>query len=1493
MKAFFNWLTEISLRFRWITLLSIVVIMVAGGIAGTRLQQELLPPVEFPQTFILATVSGMTSEQTLNVVTARLEEAIASVPEIVNISSTTNGAFGAFIVAANDFGLNQQRLQNQIKAAIDTVWFPQRSIQPNGQDPKMFAATLMADLNPETLIYIGHRNPTFFFQLTPQVWENLAPTTIETILAYLANQRADSSEQSLLERLVEQEVVPQLNGIAQVASVQISGGQALPGEGGAAAVRVEGESPLLLLQLTPEVWQIAQSKLSDLGSLDEATTTRLSALPFSIPETAPALPASWQMDRFTTAQDLIEMGNVAGVLNTFMETGVIKGAPGQMSDLTADDIRQMLAIDPTMVEYFEAEHLVAMSPEVFAALPQDFIDGLDGFTRDALTAKALAESLTGATAERAPVNLPGAWRIQPPGILTFSFASLPLATFSVFDTSSTAAPATETPAETPAAAAETGGGTAALTQVFALVGGLFQGNADTSLQLADAWSTLAQEPQFAGRPLRTADDVLALGDGSAAAVLNQINDSVPAAFAGYEVRLFDSLTPEIINHFAAQEEAFFTRLEPAVLLKFSPAALAALPDTVLAGLDEATAAQVRAIADGSQPPAAAALGEQYTVDIPPADPAAPALAPIWTTVGDRLGGIELDSADDFFRFPPNFVYATPAEMMNDLIVNAGSFAPQIFGPLTVDNIQYMLTRDPAVFDTVSVDVLVLLAPDVQAALPEAVRQRLAEGEVFRPTTQVTRTNGASSLLVTVFKEGDANTVEAYYAVKALIDRINAQDPNIEVSVAFEQSSFIEKSISGVVKEGTLGAVFAIVVILVFLSGDSWKRRGRFITGTVMAAFFAALLAGVVLLNLESAGGDVAAAFEISDILIRLLAILGLLAALFIIFFPGGLPYPAWRSTLVIAVSIPLSLFAGLALMYWLPPAVNNLLSPLADSSPLVTFILRLFPASLTLNIMTLSGLTVAIGRVVDDSIVVLENIFRQIQSGIDKKEAILSGTRDVSVAIFAATGVAVVVFLPLGLTGGLIGEFFLPFGLAVTYALIASFFVAITVVPVLAYLFISAEDVPHEEETILEKTYVPALKAAMSNNLTRVGVIVLALISFVVGVYLFSQRPFAFIPAFGEPQIDITVELPSGTKIVDTNALVAQMETYLQENIAEDELITVRTIIGGGGLGLESLVGGGGGVTENRANIVVGIESQSYLDTVLPDIRARAEAIFGEGNVIVAKQTLASGGGFGGFELFVTGNNQDELAALDARIIEVLSEVEGLTNVTSNLSQVAAAGGGEGGSITYLRTDSRPSVSYTAELETENTIGVTQNAIEAIRTGVELPAGVTVGQGFNSELQSSGFVGVFVAMGIAVLIVVIILVFEFGSPIYWLAVILSISVAPVGAAIALALTDTVLGISALIGLLMLLGLAVTNAVVLIDRVGSNRYERGMGLYEAIIEAGGRRVRPILMTAVATITALLPLAVGLSEGAIIADSLGKVVIGGMISSTLLTLIVVPA
>lgn len=1614
MKSFFGLLTNLSLRFRLITMVLVIAVIVLGVISITQLKQELLPPIEFPQTIILGQVSGLTSEQVMAVLTKPLETELDKIDELVNIQSTTTGAFGSVIQTSNEFGLNQERLRQRIQAAINAVWLPLRRIAPaDGQDAQTFASTLLADMTPDVLIYLAERDPNFLFQLSPEVWASFSPDTTRTVLAYLAAQtEASTTGKSALRQLVDQEIVPQLDALDMVANINVGGGQVLPGEQSALAVSApvaENTQPSsLLLKLSREVWAVVSS---DLGELNGNAVQVLSSVAYEIPENAPPLPASWQMDRFIDATDLAEMRTLtrttAGVFNNFYTSGQIVGALGQTNDLTPDLIERMLAIDPTMVEYFEADQLAAMSPEVFAALPGDFVANLDGFTRDALAAAALAQSITGERVEPKPVNLPSSWRISPPQIISFSFDDLPLATFSVFgnlnsgqvaapqedNVSEAVAQAETTPEPNPETiipirdipqgpplpltfnlllgsflgtelntaddlidmpvsgqiAEQLGANTLRASDFFnflillsnpaslppgaptlpidvsTLISGLspeavafvadndptfipnlsaavYERFSDAVLRqpqlnppLADVWDTLANQPQFADNPLDTAKDLLTIGNGKASSVLNTIDETVPEDFSGYEVRLFDSLTPGVVRYLALNEPDFYSNLSVTVLEKLSPQVLALLPSDFLASLDPAVAEKLTAIASGQQDSAAAVLESRYTTNAPPADPNAPVLNPEWVVI-EQFFNIELDTADDFFRFPEGFQFSGASDLMNGLYASpqGASFAAGMIGGLSADAVNYMLKRDPEVFSDLLPDPLQAFSPENLALLPRELQERAKSGgEPFKPTDAVTRTNGASSLLVTVFKAREANTVEAFHTVEAVIHAIDEANEDIQIDVAFEQASFVEESISGVAREGLLGAVFAIIVILLFLSDGVWNRSPRRTVGVVMVAVFTIGLILVVVGGLNAANGDVGLAFAQADTVVRVLLIIGIISGVVILLWPGNIPNPAWRSTLVTTVSIPLSILAALAMMNWLVPAVHNLLAPAAESSPILAFILRLFPASLTLNLMTLSGMTVAIGRVVDDSIVVLENIFREMQTGKSKREAILSGTRDVSVAIFSATIVTVVVFLPLGLTGGLISEFFLPFGLTVTYALMASFFVAITVVPALAYTFVNEHDIVEEEGAgpiagQVAKVYQPILNWALANGRNRSIVLGIAALSLVLSGVLFGARPFAFLPDFGEPQIAINVSLPNSTKIIQTNELVSQMEQVIQDTVPPAELGTVRANIGGGGFSLESLLGTSG-VSENVAQITVGLKSQENIDRRTQELRAQAETIFGADHVIVSAASLSESG-FGGFELVVSGPQAD-LEALDSAIIDTLESVPGLANVSSNLSQVAAAGSSDNGPTTYLRINLQSAVSYKGELETQDTIGTTQAAKRAVES-MNLPSGIAVSEGFQTQTQTQGFQGILTAMLIAIGIVVIVLIVTFGSLVHWLDIILSIIVAPVGAAIALTVAGESLGISAMIGMLMLIGIVVTNAVVLIDRVQQNRHERGLGIDEALKEAGSRRLRPILMTTIATIIALLPLAVGLSEGAIIASQLGIVVIGGISSSMLLTLIVVP-
>ncbi len=884
------------------------------------------------------------------------------------------------------------------------------------------------------------------------------------------------------------------------------------------------------------------------------------------------------------------------------------------------------------------------------------------------------------------------------------------------------------------------------------------------------------------------------------------------------------ITVEVLRGVVGVAPQLLDTLTPRHLKSLSPDVLAWLPADFIEKLPDDLRAELEQLAAPAGGLGAAAQKEAEEAARLSAE--APLLPESWRQPPESSGPVQVsfETAADLLKNPFG---VSAAELLNLLVeMNVVPNAPELIGDLTPEVILWLAGQDAGFLPGLNPGTLRLLSPEVLSALPadfmttldselRAELEGIAAGTVtvFIPENTVNRTNGNPSLSLAFYKAGEANTVVVAHAIFDKLDELEKDNGDIHFEIAFEQSSFIEESISGVAREGSLGAVFAVIIILVFLSG--------FINGKYLLS---------------------------------------------------------WRSTLVTAVSIPLSVLMGFALMRWLPalhPAVKSLADGLADVPMLGTLtllFLRTVPKTLTLNIMTLSGMTVAVGRVVDDSIVVLENIYRHIQRGDEQWQAVVRGTRDVAIAIFASTLTTVIVFLPLGLIGGLVGEFFMPFGLTVTYALMSSFVVAITVVPVLAYLFIRQEHMPAAKETWMQRTYTPLLKWALGH---RFWTLIVATVFFLGSLWLLGQRPQAFIPSLGEPTLNITVDLPNGTTMAETDALVRELEDYLTR---QESVEVYETRVGtSSSLSISALFGSS--IDQSAANMRISAESKADLERLTPLVRAEAEHVFGANNVVVSIADIASSG-FGGFGLVLTGDPAD-LAAINDQIIDTLSQIEGLTNVSSNLTT------GE----VIVRVDSQRAVSYSAELETRDTMGVTAQAKQAV-AALDLPASIQISEGFQTSEQTKGFADMGRALIISVIAVYLVMALTFRSLIHPFTILFSLPLAIIGAALGLALTDRVLGISAMIGLMMLVGVVVTNAIVLLERVQQNRRWRNMNAYDALVEGGRTRLRPIWMTALAAILALVPLALGFTEGALIAAELATVVIGGLLTSTFLTLVIVP-
>jgi HAE1 family hydrophobic/amphiphilic exporter-1 len=316
---------------------------------------------------------------------------------------------------------------------------------------------------------------------------------------------------------------------------------------------------------------------------------------------------------------------------------------------------------------------------------------------------------------------------------------------------------------------------------------------------------------------------------------------------------------------------------------------------------------------------------------------------------------------------------------------------------------------------------------------------------------------------------------------------------------------------------------------------------------------------------------------------------------------------------------------------------------------------------------------------------------------------------------------------------------------------------------------------------------------------------------------------------------------------------------------------------------------GGGGVSQNRASVTISVEDLDNLKALTNQVREEAEAVFGQENVTVSAATQT---GFSGFGLIVTGESLAQLQPYVEDIKGALASVDldgdgiqDIANISSNMDNMVGDG-----SDTIIRVDGRPAISFGGELETDNTLGATNSAEEAIRS-LDLPGGVEVTKGFDSEQQEEGFQGMITAIGYSIIIVYLIMALTFRSLIHPFTILFSLPFALVGAALALYLTNSVLGISAMIGFMMLVGVVVTNGIVLMELVQQLK-NRGSETRSALVEAGRTRLRPIWMTALTAILALIPLAASTEAGAIIASELARAVMGGLIVSTALTLLVVP-
>ncbi|MGE5554551.1 MAG: efflux RND transporter permease subunit [Betaproteobacteria bacterium] len=797
------------------------------------------------------------------------------------------------------------------------------------------------------------------------------------------------------------------------------------------------------------------------------------------------------------------------------------------------------------------------------------------------------------------------------------------------------------------------------------------------------------------------------------------------------------------------------------------------------------------------------------------------------------------------------------------------------GGYVVENDRELTIRTVGEFDSLRQVEEVLLT------LPGGPTVRLRDlGQVVDTEADArnyTRLGGKPSIGIMVIKQSSANTVQVARRIKQELARLEKEvlPKDVRITIGNDQSDFIERAINNVKNNALQGGILAVIILFVFL---------RHLVPTA-----------------------------------------------------------------IIGLAIPFSIVCTFVLMYF---------------------------GKLTLNLMSLGGLALGVGMMVDNSIVVLENIYRYRQEGHPIIEAAIKGAEEVNMAIQASTYTNLVVFLPIVFVQGIAAQIFKEMALTVTYSLLASLVVALTLVPVMASRWLhrvklhaealSEEDYAWKTAGRLGRWYYGVLEAALRRRKLIIGLTILAFVTSFIPWALVEKE---FMPAMDARELSISVTMPKGTTLENTDRVVRQIERLV---LALPETDTVMVRVGGGdlfNLGMDR--GTESGSLAIRLKKGAAARGGRSTEDVADFLRQKAAEIPGA-KIQVAK---SGGGMFGGgssapIQIRIKGDNLAVLAGLADSVVKRIEKIPGIREASSSLSEgrpevqirlrrdkaaayglnatlvaqaVRTAIGGEvatryrvGGEEVDVRVrlaqddrqdladlaqvrvtspsgiqvplyevaDIRPGIgpnqidrangsryaTVTAQIHNRFSGAVIRDVSEALK-GYPMPEGYRLEYGGEAEQMRESFGDLGLAFILAAILVYIIMAAQFESFVYPFIIMFTIPMAFIGVAWTLFLCGKSLSLYAIIGCIMLAGIVVNNAIVLVDYTNTLR-SRGYSRNEALRRAGPTRLRPVLMTTLTTILGLVPLALGIGEGAEAEAPLALVLIGGLTVSTLLTLVVVP-
>nr|WP_280922929.1 efflux RND transporter permease subunit [Rubellimicrobium aerolatum] len=765
-----------------------------------------------------------------------------------------------------------------------------------------------------------------------------------------------------------------------------------------------------------------------------------------------------------------------------------------------------------------------------------------------------------------------------------------------------------------------------------------------------------------------------------------------------------------------------------------------------------------------------------------------------------------------------------------------------------------------------------LTVGTQGGLPVRLGDVATIQNAAAETDSLALLDGRPALAVDVVKQQGANTVAVAQAIRAVVEEMNANDmpEGVRIEVVSDNAVEVEESYLSVQNMLVEGAILATVIVFLFLN--------------------------------------------------------------------------SWRSTLITGLTLPISVIGAMAVIY---------------------------PLGFTLNIMTLLALSLAIGLLIDDAIVVRENIVRHLRMGKTHRRAALEGTEEIGLAVLATTLSIVAVFLPVAFMEGIIGRFFLQFGVTVSVAVLISLFVAFTLDPMLSSVWYDPSADPDAPKgpvwrlvdrfdrffEALGRAYGGLVRGALRHRLLTLGVAGLA---FVGSFALVPMVGTEFAPAVDDGRFQVEIETPAGSSLDRTAAKIRQVDAVLKEfpEVART-YATVNSGTTASGVtqatiqvtmvaqaertrapqdmtepvrealravpGIEVTIGAAGGLGGVEAPVQLTLSGDSFveLERLAADLQRRLEAVEGLSDVTTSLQDVEP-------VLAVRLNREaaDDLGVSFATLGDSLSTLLGGTNVgdwTSpdgksyavnvQLPEAARTDAGAlgalpiasaGGALVRLdqvatlvpsvgpseinRTDLSRTVTVTANLA-DVTLGEVLPAVNAATEALDLPPGYRVIQGGDAEQLAESGASALTALGLAVVFIYLVLASQFGSFLQPLAIMMSLPLALIGVLAGLLIGGSTLNIFSAIGFIMLMGLVVKNAILLVDNA-NQRAREGTNLYDALVLAGQTRFRPIVMTTLAMIFGMLPLALNLHGGSGQNAPMAHAVIGGLVSSTLLTLVVVP-